>query len=102
MLAQDMEQQKPTGVESCGNGILEMGFLFLSPTLMFLTEAPASWQFCFPALHAQPGGKHMHLPQGFQTCLVFTLLNSSFAICVNLTPKEIKLALICQIFLWQF
>lgn len=32
---------------------------------MLLTEAPAAWQFCFPTLHAQSGGKHEATPTGF-------------------------------------
>lgn len=63
-LAQDMEQQNLAGMESCGSGILEMGSLFPSPIVMLLTEAPAAWQFCFPALRAQSGGKLEGNPVG--------------------------------------
>lgn len=48
---------QPSGMENCSNGILEVRLLFLSPTVMFLIEASEAWQFSFPTLCAQSGGK---------------------------------------------
>jgi len=103
MLAQDTEQQKPAGMESHGSWVLEMGLLFLSPTVMLLAEASDTRQFCFPTLYAQPGGKHEATPTGFPNLSEdFILLNNSSATPVNSCPREIKLSLICQIFLRSF
>lgn len=57
---------------------------------MFLTEAPEAWQFFFPALCAQSGGKHetthMGSPKLPEDCLLF---KSYFALPVNFYLPDI-------------
>lgn len=58
MLAQDMERQNLTGMESCGNGILEMGSLFPSPAVMLVPLGSSASQPCVLSLWEAWGNSH--------------------------------------------